>query len=277
MSQDMKMITAFGNVNLILQMVDFLSGNPTYRYNEEACNIRSSFIEFQLSDIYLICTQKSHEALPDLLKILGNEYPDISVHTISLGCDDIECAGDDRNMKGEVYRAVELLASDNLVISSGGRKTVTNRLIEAGLLYGCMGYLTMTAPAEEDTNIRQRSLEFNLLWISARQFSEERRKHIIKSELGDNFRSLYLLPATMIDRLRNETIGADPGRADEELAWLHRLPKADLHCHLGGAFDEKLLKKLATTLLSDLKVSDEKKEDLLKIIEKNARRPLSSL
>jgi adenosine deaminase len=155
-----------------------------------------------------------------------------------------------------VYKKVRQLGADNdLIISSGGRQSVTQRLIEAGLLYGCKGYLIITAKHKEK---RSESMNFNILWASARQFAEERRENLIKDELGDNFRSLYLLPANAVERLRNERVGVDQDAAEADLTWLKKLPKADLHCHLGGAYDSSLLKKLAATLLDDLRIDLQK-------------------
>jgi adenosine deaminase len=49
-----------------------------------------------------------------------------------------------------------------------------------------------------------------------------------------NFMALYGLPTDMIQKLRDTRIGVLPEREDQELAFLQKLPKTDLHCHLGG-------------------------------------------
>lgn len=256
----LQLITALGNVSLVLQLVDFFNGGERYRYNQEAAAVRRIFAGRPLAALYLICTEETIGALENELRPkLVAEYPQVELFPILLPCRDIACEQDDETMRQLVYEQVRHLAAHDLVISSGGRKTLTNRLVEAGLLYGCMGYLTLTAPRTlEQTPDRSQSESFNVLWISARNFSEERRNHLIrKGELGDNFRSLYLLPTTIVGQLEDDRVGVDPARRSEELAWLHRLPKADLHCHLGGAFDAGLLKTMATALLADLKVEDQ--------------------
>ncbi len=53
------------------------------------------------------------------------------------------------------------------------------------------------------------------------------------------FHGLQLLPAYLIDRLQTERIGIDPKLKEKELTWLKKLPKADLHCHLGGVLDAR--------------------------------------
>ncbi|MBI5018190.1 MAG: hypothetical protein HZB55_22220 [Deltaproteobacteria bacterium] len=57
---------------------------------------------------------------------------------------------------------------------------------------------------------------------------------LLRQDTRENFRTLYRLPSSAIQRLRDERIGADPSREAADKAWLRRLPKTDLHCHLGG-------------------------------------------
>lgn len=270
MMQSIKLITALGNMWLICEIIDFFNGGDRFRYEGEAAVVRSHFAGAKLTDIYIVCTQDVDEIFKNELKpMLAKEYPNLRTHPIRLPCKDISCDNDDEIMRQLVYETVRKLAADNLVISSGGRKTLTNRIIEAGLLYGCMGYLTITAPRgkERASDIRYRTTEFGVLWISARRFSEERRRGIVKEELGDNFRSLYLLPTTMLDRLRHNNIGADQKRSDEDIEWIRQFPKADLHCHLGGSFDVDLLKEMAKALICDLNIGKNIRRVILQCIE----------
>lgn len=259
MTRNLTLITALGNTpELVLQLIDFFNGGDRFLYNAEAAAIRSRFRGLTISALHLICTgdEQVETAMQRLRETVAVEYPELcsGLHPITLPCADIACGNDDEFMRQTVYEQIKRLAADNLIIASAGRKTVTNRLIEAGLLYGCMGYLTLTAPRGKER--REYSESFNLIWTPTRQFAEERQQNSFRGDLGDNFRSLYLLPTTMIDRLRKEKIGIEPERAWAELAWLRRLPKADLHCHLGGAFDARLLQELARLLLDDPAVAE---------------------
>lgn len=270
MDRQLKLITALGNdKELVLQFIDFFNGGEKYSYNNESSAIRNRFGGMSLSAIHLICTKepKVQDALEKLRQTVADEYPLLkeSIVEISLPCDDISCGNDDEFMRQAVYEQIKTLAADNLIIASGGRKTVTNRLIEAGLLYGCRGYLTLTAP--QGKGKREYSELFNLIWISTRQFAEERQQGSFKGEIGDNFRSLYFLPGTIIERLRETKVGIAPDMVEEELAWLRRLPKADLHCHLGGSFDANLLKELAAVLLDDLTISTGERLRLRSLLE----------
>ncbi|MFP4531457.1 MAG: CRISPR-associated ring nuclease [Desulfobacterales bacterium] len=60
---------------------------------------------------------------------------------------------------------------------------------------------------------------------------------LLQGEPAANFLALYNLSPEIIARLKSTRIGMDPARADVEKAWLRRLPKTDLHCHLGGVAD----------------------------------------
>lgn len=67
-------------------------------------------------------------------------------------------------------------------------------------------------------------------------------------EPASNFRGLYILPPRIIEKLQKDTIGKDPSRKEADLAWLRNLPKADLHCHLGGILSPEEMIQAAKSL-----------------------------
>ncbi len=77
----------------------------------------------------------------------------------------------------------------------------------------------------------------NLLFHFARDLRAEER--------GSGFSALYHLPPAVIRRLRDFRIGVSPEEEEGEMAILRRLPKAELHCHLGGALSTEDLVALA--------------------------------
>ncbi len=277
----MKLLTAFGNANLILELIDFFNGGSRFQYNEQGEEIRRSFDGRRIGDLHLVCTSGQKDKFSGLTNKIVQEYPKLKghIHAIDLACDDIACQGDDEDARKTIYDQVRNLAGRDLVISSGGRKLITQRLIEAGLLYGCKGYLTITAPsgAEKDPKVRFRTREFNVVWTRASKFYREKRDRLIRDEIGDTFRSLYLLPVSLVTRLQDEKIGIDPARAEEEKKWLRHLPKTDLHCHLGGSYDFHLLKELAVILLEDLKVPGARQAEIAAALEKRLDCPLPEI
>lgn len=77
----------------------------------------------------------------------------------------------------------------------------------------------------------------NLLFHFAHRLREEER--------GAAFSALYHLPPRVVHRLREARLGLVPENAEAELTLLRPLPKAELHCHLGGALSAGDLVALA--------------------------------
>lgn len=73
---------------------------------------------------------------------------------------------------------------------------------------------------------------------------------VLRADRRENFRSLYRLPAAEIERLRRARVGAAPEHEAADREWLSRLPKADLHCHLGGVLLPEELPQVARTVLA---------------------------
>ncbi len=76
---------------------------------------------------------------------------------------------------------------------------------------------------------------------------------LMKAEPNLNFPSLYSLPSWMVDQLKHTVLGIHPDKEKRELEWLHKLPKAALHCQLEGVLDALELIRVANAnyLLTD--------------------------
>ena len=66
-----------------------------------------------------------------------------------------------------------------------------------------------------------------------------------QEEGPSNFLAFRLLRRQTLHRLKNLRIGGMEDRTQVEKAWLRRLPKAELHCHLGGVADARELVEIA--------------------------------
>lgn len=99
------------------------------------------------------------------------------------------------------------------------------------------------------------------------------------SEPSSNFQILHLLNPKKIQELKNNYInGID--NIKQDLNWLYKLPKTDLHCHLGGFADTEGLIKIA---IANLKYSgntlEEKKleRSTINAIQKNDLNKLKAI
>ena len=74
---------------------------------------------------------------------------------------------------------------------------------------------------------------------------------ISQDERHENWRSLYRLPPRLINQLRQTYL------KDEHLDWLIKLPKADLHRHLGGCLDLSAQRQVANAILDSLTADEQ--------------------
>ena len=74
---------------------------------------------------------------------------------------------------------------------------------------------------------------------------------ISRDERHENWRSLYRLPPRRIDQLRTEML------TEHHRDWLTRLPKADLHRHLGGCLDLVAQQQVATAIWNSLSSAEQ--------------------
>ncbi len=77
--------------------------------------------------------------------------------------------------------------------------------------------------------------------------------NLIGTSKQSNFHALYALPPKVVNNLNKRRIGLDAAKADAEIRFLQRLPKAELHCHLGGILDADEMIAVAETLENPVK------------------------
>jgi len=67
-----------------------------------------------------------------------------------------------------------------------------------------------------------------------------------------SFYGLQILPPKIIQTLENEFIGTNLKSQNEEYLWLKKLPKAELHCHLGGVLSPSETIEVALSLKNEI-------------------------
>lgn len=146
-----------------------------------------------------------------------------------------------------------------------GRKTMSTDMQDAALVFGCDNLLHVLGDKKDDATpmlmgaqsqneaIRPQMVDFkaaNILRCKATtdflldiEQQKQQSQHFFttyylnEQETRSNFHILYTLPPSKIEQLKNEKIGVNPKHQKAEMAWLKRLPKTDLHCHLGGVLN----------------------------------------
>lgn len=67
----------------------------------------------------------------------------------------------------------------------------------------------------------------------------------LNQQSKNNFHILYTLPPSKINELQHEFIGEKRDNEHSDLEYLQRLPKTELHCHLGGVLNPKEMVEVA--------------------------------
>ena len=158
-----------------------------------------------------------------------------------------------------------------------GRKTMSTDMQDAALIFGCDNLLHVLGDKMEDaTPMLMGAIPTNeavkpkkvddfenksfLRCAPSTTFLDDIEKqkkqsqhffttyYLNEQETRSNFHVLYTLPPSKIKKLKNEHIGFDKSKEQEELEWLKQLPKTDLHCHLGGVLNPKEIVDVAIGL-----------------------------
>lgn len=84
-------------------------------------------------------------------------------------------------------------------------------------------------------------------------FNHYHQQNIITSQ--STFHGLQVLGPDAIMEMQGQFIGRDFNRQTLETTWLKTLPKAELHCHLGGVLNPKELIDVACTLKNEVNLA----------------------
>ena len=159
-----------------------------------------------------------------------------------------------------------------------GRKTMSADFQEAAYCFGCDALIHVLGNTKNDAyplslgNIPQNEIlnDISGIYLDNKEvlhcmpttdyLSEINRKkkdaqhfftsyYLKEEETRSNFHILYTLPPSKIEMLKHERLGVDKSKQDEELAYLRKLPKTELHCHLGGVLSAQELIEVAKCYL----------------------------
>lgn len=158
-----------------------------------------------------------------------------------------------------------------------GRKTMSTDIQDTAFCFGCDMLLHVLGDKKEDANplligpthanealkIENHSFD-NADYVECAAETDyleriEQQKaqaqhfyttyYLDEKETRSNFHILYTMPPAEIARLKSSIIGIDIEKQEEELEWLGRLPKTDLHCHLGGVLSPREMIEVAKCYL----------------------------
>ncbi|MCQ2275719.1 MAG: CRISPR-associated ring nuclease [Bacteroidales bacterium] len=209
----------------------------------------------------------------DYIKEHCSKYGIVFRFFVLKGVGDILCESDARAyhdlvLRVATYAKQQVTDKGKLYLSLAcGRKTMSADMQDAAYCFGCdmlvhvLGDKTEEAqpillnsfpPNEalkplmqnfEDNEIIYFEPNENYLIEILRQKSEAQHfftsYYLNEEETRSNFHILYTLPPSKIEQLKRERIGINKKKESAEIKWLRRLPKTDLHCHLGGVLSPK--------------------------------------
>jgi adenosine deaminase len=267
----MKLITPIGEKpDLLIEIID-LFNNHSIKLHKEHATLRNEL--GKITQLFVITTTQTQKAFLKLKEIVDTDYPDIELSERHLGVEDIKTAQDEESTHKIIFEFFKSHGGTDLVISSGGRKQITQAMQEAAQIYGCRGYFSVTAsrPGIRYQEVRKNpSLIYYKWYPTSRTLKEMYDQMDLNRDEWDelNFPALLRLPKMILERLKKEKIGQEKKREQEDLEWLQQLPKTDLHCHLGGCANPRELKRIAKAIIQEKMPDMQHREEMIKQLKK---------
>lgn len=109
-------------------------------------------------------------------------------------------------------------------------------------------------PLQEGINKKTTTLlnEINRRHEKANSLLINSYQQRISASKQSSFYGLHMVHPEIIKQLENTFIGRNLQKVETELAWLRRLPKAELHCHIGGILSPSDMVKVALELSDEV-------------------------
>lgn len=156
----------------------------------------------------------------------------------------VSIAGGRKTMSSDLLDAVHIFGADVVfhVIDDGkekGKPPTPEELASSPNEYikHFIPVVTGTYQPQEFIADIQPGLNNQSLYELIKRIQEKAANHYNNSidTADDNFRILFGYKKSVIEHLKNYKIGIKPDDKKRELDLLKKLPKTDLHCHLGGS------------------------------------------
>jgi len=177
----------------------------------------------------------------------------------------VSITGGRKNMSADLQQAVQYLGADSLfhllqiqqdnsnwnsvmpvfidkdIQSKTYLKSLNKRTFQVDLNESEFHYLPDNSLVEKINQLRMKTENL---------YSNYERLH--QTQKRENFHKLSFLSPEIILMLQDYRIGLDPNSKKEELLWLRKLPKTELHCHFGGTANPQELVQIAGSMTDEI-------------------------
>lgn len=211
------------------------------------------------------------QSIPDITNdIEANSFHDLTLRVVSYG--------KSQTNGGKLYLSLAC-----------GRKTMSADMQDAAYCFGCDALIHVLGNSKKDAfpvslgkvvanealgNFEKHQFEDKEIMYVRPQTSfhnqiqqqKEKSQHFYttyyldEQETRSNFHILYTLPPSKINELKESKLGIDIATKAEDTAFLRKLPKTDLHCHLGGVLSPAEMIEVAKCYIPD--IENEKKKNV---------------
>lgn len=157
-----------------------------------------------------------------------------------------------KTMSADVQDAVYCFGCDLLLHVLGDKKAEALPIILGPVPNNVA--LKLQSSFDDNEIIRVMTDDSDLANIEKQKATSQHFFTSFYMEQGDrnNFHVLYTLPPSKIKELKACKIGYDKTYYEEELEFLHNLPKTELHCHLGGVLNPEEMIEVAKSYTNEI-------------------------
>lgn len=200
------------------------------------------------------------DGIKDIVNVAGaRAYHDLALRVVSFahqkkgdGKVFISLACGRKTMSTDIQDAAYCFGCDILLHILGDSNTPILPIMLGSVLNNEAIKLKTSFPDEPVVSVKATELALADIERQKSQSQHFYTTYYLNNEDRSNFHILYTLPPSKIENLRNDYIGIAPEKMEQELEYIKRLPKTELHCHLGGCLSPKEMIEVAECYLYDI-------------------------